>query len=72
VSRKSVTKEYICDGIAKALREFGYPDCTAEMVGDVYDAYKTGKRFPDLPHGIIGGFAESQIKEVEDLVKVLP
>ena len=62
----TITRKRICDAIAKSLVDFGYPDVTAKMIGEILDAYVEGKRFPDLPHGVIGGFAESQLKEVAD------
>lgn len=58
--------------VAKSLREFGYPDVTAKMVREIYDAYESGKRFPDLPHGVVGGFAESQFNDVATELKALP
>ena len=67
-----VTKEYICDGISKSLIEYGYPDATQQVIAEIYDAFKAGKRFPELPHGIVGGMAESQLKEIEGMLKVLP
>lgn len=66
---QKITKEYICAGLSKSLIEFGYPDATPDKMADIYDAFKTGKRFPDLPHNILGGFAESQLKEVAELLK---
>jgi hypothetical protein len=60
------------ESVAKSLREFGYPDATAEKMRAIYDAWEAGKRFPDLPHGILGGFAESQFDEVADKLKSLP
>lgn len=60
------------DSVAKGLREFGYPDVTGKMIREIYDQYKTGVRFPALPHGVIGGFAESQFDEVKDALARLP
>lgn len=68
----NVTKQYICDGISKSLIEFGYPDAAPAVIAEIYDAFKAGKRFPELPHGIVGGFAEAQLKEVAEMLKVLP
>jgi hypothetical protein len=51
------------EAVARNLREFGYSDVTAVMIRDVYDAWLMGNRYPDLPHGIIGGFAERQFEE---------
>ena len=49
--------------IAKSLIEFGYSGITPEMIAEVHAAYKEGKRGVDLPHGIIGVFAEHQIED---------
>jgi hypothetical protein len=60
------------EAVARNLREFGYPDVTAVMIRDVYDAWLSGNRYPDLPHGIIGGFAERQFEENgETLAKLM-
>ena len=48
--------------IAKNLREFGYPDVTAEMVRDTHAAMKEGK--DNMPHGIVGMFAQRQLKNL--------
>lgn len=55
--------------IAKSLRDFGYKDCTPKMIAEVHEAYKEGKREGDLPHGIIGRFAQRQIAEAEEMLK---
>lgn len=69
----ATTKHTICDAISHSLVEFGYPDCTPEMIGEIYDDFKAGKRFPELPHGIIGAMAEGQLKEItDDLYGKLP
>lgn len=52
--------------IARNLREFGYSDVTWKMVEEVHEAMKQGKRKFDLPHGIIGPFAENQINDAID------
>ena len=49
--------------IARNLREFGYPDAEASMIREVHEAMKENR---DLPHGVIGMFAKSQLKEVEE------
>jgi len=56
----AVTKEMRLGfkAIAENLIEFGYPDITGEMIEDVYIALKDGS---ELPHGVIGMFAGSQI-----------
>jgi len=66
------TKQSLCEGISKSLIEYGYPDASPQVIAEIYDAFKAGRRFPELPHGIVGGFAESQLKEIEELLKVLP
>jgi hypothetical protein len=71
-SRKPYTLADAMEAVARSLREFGYSDVTAGMVQEIYDAYAAGKRFPDLPHGVIGGFAESHFDEVADKLKTLP
>jgi hypothetical protein len=48
------------ESVARSLREFGYPACSAAMVSEVYDAWETGK---PLPHGIIGMMAQGQFEE---------
>lgn len=56
----------VCEAVARSLREFGYPDVIAAMVGEILTAYLAGKRGNNLPHGIIGIFAEGQFIELED------
>jgi len=63
---RPMTKTQACSKVAKSLREFGYPDCTPAMISTCLDAWLTGKRDLDLPHGIIGAFASRQFDEVED------
>jgi hypothetical protein len=58
------------EAVARNLREFGYPDVTAVMIRDIYDAWLMGKRYPDLPHGIIGGFAERHMETLAELEKL--
>ena len=60
------TKATACETIARSLHEFGYPDTTGPMIEEVLTAWMDGKRGEELPHGIIGRFAERQIAEVED------
>jgi hypothetical protein len=59
------------ESVAKNLRQFGYPDVTGPMIREIYDGWLTGKRFPDLPHGIIAGLAESQFDEHKDVLAAL-
>lgn len=55
--------------VARSLRVFGYPDVTASMIREIYDAWEGEKQ---LPHGIIGQFAKAQFDEVSDKLKALP
>lgn len=72
MARKNYTLGMAMEAIAKSLREFGYPDTTATMIREIYDAWLSGKRGTDLPHNIIGMFAERQFEEVADDLKKLP
>jgi|HubBroStandDraft_2_1064218.scaffolds.fasta_scaffold409250_2 hypothetical protein len=60
------------EAIAESLRQFGYPDATAQMIRETYDAWLGGARNDKLPHGIIGMFAESQISEHAEMLARLP
>lgn len=63
----TVTKKKVCRAMAQSMRDFGYPDCTDEMAGEVLDAYAKGKRGMDeLPHDVIGAFLERQLDELEN------
>lgn len=42
--------------VAEGMREFGYPDVTADMVIEVIDAIREGR---EVPHGIVGRVIES-------------
>jgi hypothetical protein len=69
----NVDPKKVFTAIAKSLVEFGYHDCTAEMVSDVYEAMKDGKKdYPDLPHGVVGAFAKSQINDAIDMEILAP
>ena len=57
------------EAVARSLREFGYPDVTAAMIREVFDAWEAGQK---LPHGIVGMFAERQFSEVAEQLKKLP
>lgn len=69
---RRVTLDDALEAVALSLREFGYRDTTRDMIRDVLDAYKSGKREADLPHGVVGRFAESQIAENFDFLSKLP
>lgn len=60
---RGYSKEQIYEAIANSLREFGYKDASAEMIRDTHEAMKEGKTGADLPHNIIGRFAERQIND---------
>ncbi|MBN7755450.1 hypothetical protein JYP46_01320 [Nitratireductor aquimarinus] len=62
-----ITKAKICNAISRSLIEYGYPDASPEVISEVYDAFRDGVRFPDLPHDVIGGFAEKQLQELQDI-----
>ena len=71
------TRAQLTEAVAESLRDFGYPDVTAAMVGEVLDAWNAGKRgLDELPHGVIGIFCESQFNDLErdgiDLVRFAP
>lgn len=61
-----ITRAEITEAIAKSLRDFGYPDVTSDMIDTIYGEFAEGKRFPDLSHGVIGGFAEGQLKDIQE------
>lgn len=55
-----LTNDQVYESIAQGLREFGYPDVAASMIGDTHRAMKANEK---LPYGVIGMFAERLIKE---------
>jgi hypothetical protein len=69
-SRKPYTLDNAMEAVARSLREFGYPDVTAKMIREIFDAWDAGTK--PLPHGVIGMFAERQFEEVADKIKSLP
>lgn len=56
-------REKITHALAESMREFGYPDVTDEMAGEILDAYVAKK---DLPHGVIGMFLKSQLDDLAE------
>lgn len=50
------------EAVARSLREFGYPDVTAAMCREIYDAWKANPK-AKLPHGVVGMFAKSQFDD---------
>ena len=67
ITGKPHTRLRTCQTVAKGLVEFGYPDCTPEMIDEVLTAFLEGKRGADLPHGVIGQFAERQFLECHEI-----
>jgi hypothetical protein len=65
MARRQYTKDSVCASVAKSLREFGYPDVTAEMIAGCLDAWLADPNGV-MPHGIIGMFAKRQFDEVEE------
>ncbi len=47
--------------IAAGLREFGYPDVTAEMVRECAEAILRGDE--KIPHGVIGMFVKKGMED---------
>lgn len=64
--RGYTTRLDVCKPVASSLREFGYPDVTADMIKVILDAWLEGKRNSQLPHGVIGMMAGRQFDEVEE------
>ncbi len=53
----------IYEAIARSLREFGYPDVTAQMIRETDEARERGEPASE-PHGIVSMFARRQLDEV--------
>lgn len=70
--KKKPTKADAFEAIAKSLREFGYPRTTAGMVQDAWNAMQEGKKDLEMPHGVIGAFAYSQLEEHREWIEKLP
>lgn len=51
--------QHVYEAIAADLRDFGYTTATADQIRDVHQSVQNGE---PLPHGIIGMFAEKQIR----------
>lgn len=49
--------------IARALRDFGYPNVTPTMIAEVHLAMRAKN---DIPHGVVGMFAQSQLTDAEE------
>jgi hypothetical protein len=62
--RPTLTQVY--EAVAASLREFGYPDAEAKMIRDTHEAMKRGDA--EMPHGIVGMFAQRQLEEVKDVL----
>lgn len=59
------------ESVAQSLRTFGYPDVTSGMIREIHEAMGHGVVETELPHGIIGRFAFSQLNEHADLLAKL-
>lgn len=64
---RQINKAQVADAISRSLVEFGYPDCTPAQMTDVIDAYVDGKRGHDLPHDVLGIFAERQLNDLVEI-----
>lgn len=60
-----LTRAKVTHALAQSMREFGYPDVTDEMAGEILDAYVKGPD-GDFPHGVIGMFLKSQLDELKE------
>lgn len=60
-----VTRDEVVRSVSRGLIDFGYPDADETMISEILDSWLAGKRFPDLPHGVIGAFAEDQFKQLD-------
>jgi len=60
-----LTRKKITFALAQSMREFGYPDVTDEMAGEILDAYVAEE---DLPHQVIGMFLKSQLDDLSGSV----
>lgn len=56
-------RQKIYEAIARSLRQFGYPSVTAVEVADTHWAMEHTET--PLPHGVVGLFAEDQLKKVD-------
>lgn len=63
------TKKQCFDAVANSLVEFGYPGVTGNMIGEVWEAMLLGD---ELPHDIVGAFAERQLSEHKSFIESLP
>lgn len=52
--------------MVRGLKEFGYPNVTAEQLKEALEAWLAGKRGHDLPHGVIGYVAGRNFDELEE------
>jgi len=50
---------------ARNLREFGYGAATADMIREVDEARRNGKKRQEMPHGIVGQFAFKMLNDWE-------
>lgn len=55
-----LTRSEVTYALAESMRDFGYPDFTDEMAGEVMDAYAADPK-GKLPHGVVGMMLKSQL-----------
>ena len=60
-----ITRKRITFALAESMREFGYPDVTDDMAGEILDAYHADPS-GDLPHGVIGMLLKRQLDDLTD------
>jgi hypothetical protein len=61
---RTINKETLCAAIGASLREFGYPTVTTQDIVDCWEAYERGDK--DMPHDVVGMFAERQLAEIAE------
>lgn len=59
------TRDQVTHALAESMREFGYPDTTDEMAGQILDAFVKDHE-AEMPHGVIGMFLHSQLTELSE------
>lgn len=70
MAKKPYTLRDAYEAVARSLRDFGYSDASAEMVRATHEAMRAGKA--EMPHGVIGMFAQRQLEEVRSRLEQLP
>lgn len=61
-------RRQVFEAIAQSLRDFGYAGAPADQVKDTWEAMWDDK---PIPHGVIGAFAESQLKNHRGAIATL-